>query len=482
MQFRLAGVDDTKEVKALWAYCFEPAEDPFFKYYFTHCYEPLHTMVGVDHGHVLSTVHLRQYRLCTRGIIQPVSYMVGVATHPAARRSGIGGALLKAALEELRRRQQGITILMPSKAAFYQQYGWELYCHQWVQTMPLESLRPLTDRELHFGLITETDQWRLLAPVYERYTRGTSGYAVRGEAEWTRLLESFWAEGVQVAVVYRKEETTSDVDFHRNEPMEDMTVAPMLGEDSIIEGYCVYRLGEREIPVTEMAYTSRQAQKALLNYMYNHRSQGDSIRWNEGLHDEGYRFYPDGKTGHSTMPYMMSRVVDVTCALETMPIACVHGERLQSMSTPWTLGITDPLASWNEGTYEIRVDASSMENAIDKHEGRSYSGSHAQRVATQLRDEHVRAMERDNSPMCESDGHRTYLEGKAMGLTVSKISDTVLPTADVTMTVGALSVLLMGAVSARALAFEGKLYGSDEGISYLDALYPVVPTFINEWW
>ena len=154
-----------------------------------------------------------------------------------------------------------------------------------------------------------------------------------------------------------------------------------------------------------MVYTSRQAQQALLNYMYNHRSQGDSIRWNEGLHDEGYRFYPDGKTGHSTMPYMMSRVVDVTYALETMPIACVHGERLQSMPTPWTLGITDPLAPWNEGTYEIRVEA-------------------------QLRDEHVHAMERDNLHMRESDGHRTYLEGKAMGLTVSKISDTVLPTAD----------------------------------------------------
>ena len=123
-----------------------------------------------------------------------------------------------------------------------------------------------------------------------------------------------------------------------------------------------------------------------------------------------------------------------------------------------------------------------MENAIDKHEGRSYSGTYAQRVGAQPCDEHVCAIERDNSPMRESDGHRTYLEGKAMDLTVSKISDTVLPTADVTMTVGALSVLLMGAVSARALAFEGKLYGSDEGISYLDALYPVVPTFINEWW
>ena len=36
---------------------------------------------------------------------------------------------------------------MPSKAGFYQQYGWDLYAHQWVQTMPLESLRPLTDKQ-----------------------------------------------------------------------------------------------------------------------------------------------------------------------------------------------------------------------------------------------------------------------------------------------------------------------------------------------
>ena len=90
----------------------------------------------------------------------------------------------------------------------------------------------------------------------------------------------------------------------------------MRNDDHVIEGYAVYRLGQPEIPVTELVYTTRRAQRALLNYFYNHRSQGTSIRWNEGLHDTYYRFYPDGRIGHATMPYMMSRIVDVKAALQ----------------------------------------------------------------------------------------------------------------------------------------------------------------------
>ena len=119
MEFRIATAQDTPHVENLWAYCFEPKEDPFFQYYFTNCYEPENTMVGLEQGQLLSTVHLRQYNINVRGAVLPTSYMVGVATHPAARRGGVGGALLKTSLEELRNRGQVLTILMPSKAAFY---------------------------------------------------------------------------------------------------------------------------------------------------------------------------------------------------------------------------------------------------------------------------------------------------------------------------------------------------------------------------
>ena len=167
MEYRIATAQDTPHVENLWAYCFEPKEDPFFQYYFTNCYEPENTMVGLEQDQLLSTVHLRQYNINVRGVVLPTSYMVGVATHPAARRGGVGGALLKASLEELRNRGQALTILMPSKAAFYQQYGWELYAHQWVNTMSLEDLRPMTDKSLSFGLLNSVDQWTLLDPVYK---------------------------------------------------------------------------------------------------------------------------------------------------------------------------------------------------------------------------------------------------------------------------------------------------------------------------
>ncbi len=141
---------------------------------------------------------------------------------------------MTATLEELRKRGQAMTILMPSKAAFYQQYGWELYAHQWVNTMSLEDLRPMTDKSLSFGLLNSVDQWTLLDPVYKAYTARLSGYAERGEKEWKRLLGSFFfAEGVNIAVV-------------RN-------------DESVIEGYAVYRLGQPEIPVSELVYTTRRA-------------------------------------------------------------------------------------------------------------------------------------------------------------------------------------------------------------------------------
>lgn len=406
MEFRIATAQDTEAVKNLWAYCFETAEDPFFQYYFSKAYEPEHTMVGYEGKLLASMVHLRQYTLQVRGAQLPVSYMVGVATDPVARRGGIGGQLLLASLEELKRRGQGMTILMPSKAAFYQQYGWELYAHQWVQTMALEELRPLTDKTLHFGLLQSDDEWFKLSPVYEAYTKGLSGYAVRGETEWRRLLGSFFAEGVRVAYV--------------------------ADEAGSIEGYAVYRLGTEEIPVTEFVYTSRRAQKGLLNYLYNHRSQGSSIRWNEGLQDESYIFHPNGKTGHTTMPYMMSRIVDVATAMASVPVHIdSHWQHRPNVSETgqytFTLGVKDGLASWNEGTYEVTIQSNGTVQA-------------------------------------------------------NKVADTITAKAQVISEVGALSLLLMGRLRASELVFEGKLTGDEAVVTMLDRLYPKQNTYINEWW
>ena len=164
-------------------------------------------------------------------------------------------------------------------------------------------------------------------------------------------------------------------------------------------------MGAPEIPVTEFVYTTRRAQRGLLNYFYNHRSQGESIRWNEGLHDTGYRFVPDGKTGHTTMPYMMARIVDVETALTTVPV------NPEAVMMPITLNIkvTDTLCDWNNGVFALSLGESTLPN-------------------------------------------------------VKRVSAESVDEIDITIDIGGLTVLLMGAVSAKDLVFEGKLQGE----SHLD--------------
>lgn len=323
MKFRLATPEDRNQVESLWAYCFEPREHPFFQWYFSKFYRPENVLMGFCNDNMACLTHLNPYTLRLRGKDIPTSYIVGLATHPAARRGGIGGKLLQAALVEMKRRGHYINILMPSKAGFYQPYGYELYCHQWKETMTLEALRPLTDRSLHYGFINSPDQWNYLAPVYDAYTKNLSGYAVRDEVSWRSHIEAQLAEG-NIAVAF---------------------------DNNIPVGYAFYQLGEPTIVSGEFVYATAKGKKALLGYMYNHRSQGEAFQWNEGMHDQGYRFYPDGKQGHETMPFMTGRIVDVKGALEQLAYP-------QQAAGQLTFKTEDPLASWNTGIFTLTVSNS----------------------------------------------------------------------------------------------------------------------------
>lgn len=320
MEFRLAGPQDRNVVEDLWAYCFEPKEHPFFRWYFANMYEPENVLLGIQDDAVACLTHLNQYELNIRGIRFPVSYIVGLATHPAARRSGLGGKLLTASLKEMRRRGQVVHILMPSKAGFYQQYGYELYCHQWRETMPLDSLRPLTDLTVRFAFVDSADRWPYLDKVYRSYTSGLSGYAYRDEASWRRHIEAQLAEG-NICVVFD-------------------------GEDPV--AYAFYQLGESTIQCGEFVYSDYKGKRGLLEYFYNHRSQGEQLQWNEGMKDQSYRFYPDGKKGHETIPFMTGRIVDVKGVLEKLS----YDKKIQGHAV---FSVEDPLADWNTGIFSLTV-------------------------------------------------------------------------------------------------------------------------------
>ena len=386
MDFRLASKEDRGLVESLWDYCFEHREDPFFQGYFNHFYQPENVLIGFQDDEMACLTHLNPYTLSLRGKAIDTSYIVGLATHPAARRGGIGGKLLTAALVEMKRRGHYVNILMPSKAGFYQPYGYELYCHQWKETLPLEALRPLTDRTVRYAFVNSSDQWPYLAAIYEGYTKGLSGYALRDEKSWRSHIDAQLGEG-NIAVC-----------FDGDRPI----------------GYAFYQLGQPTIVSGEFVYTCRKGKAGLLGYMYNHRSQGEAFQWNEGIHDQSYRFYPDGKSGHETMPFMTGRIVDVKGALEQQPYRA---------DGTITFHTEDPLADWNCGTFTLTVT-------------------------------------------------------NGRGIVTREMSKT----ADVTMPIGTLALLVFGAMDVNDLVFNEKLQGSDQGFDVLQKLFPTEKNWINEWY
>ena len=62
---------------------------------------------------------------------------------------------------------------------------------------------------------------------------------------------------------------------------------------------------------------------------------------------------------------------------------------------------------------------------------------------------------------------------------VKCVSDESVDEIDITVDIGGLAALLMGAVSAKDLVFEGKLEGESHWIDYLDMVYPKQNTYIK---
>lgn len=322
MEFHIASERGRGPIEDLWAYCFEPLEHPFFQWYFNSCFRSENTLVGYENNSLAACVHLNPYQLFLRERTVPVSYIVGLATSPEARRGGVARQLLQAALAEMRRRKHYFNILMPSRAGFYYPFGWELCYHQLKYAINLDELRGLTSSEGQFTMVADGDQWELFQTVYRKFTAGRHGFAVRGEAEWRRLVSSHLAEKGHISIL-----------AYNGHPA----------------AYIFYQLLDGKIVVSDMAYNSSQAQRSILNFFYNHRSQVSAAEFNAPFNDNLHLSLSNPKEGVSIYPFMAGRLVDVGGALQALGYPA-------NVQANLTIAVADPLAEWNNHTFAVTVD------------------------------------------------------------------------------------------------------------------------------
>jgi predicted acetyltransferase len=79
-----------------------------------------------EDGQVRASATVLPLEMFVDGEPAPMGGIAAVATHPAYRRRGYAGKLMRAVLEDMRERGVHLSLLAPFAHAFYRTYGWEL--------------------------------------------------------------------------------------------------------------------------------------------------------------------------------------------------------------------------------------------------------------------------------------------------------------------------------------------------------------------
>lgn len=393
MDIKLIKDQDKIEVMKLWAYSFEDETDPFYDWYFNNFFKAENTLGVYTNDKLLANLQLNPYQLYLRGKVLDTSYIVGIASIPEARGHGIVQNLMKEAFKEMRKREHFICLLMPYRAHFYYPYDFEFTHHHLKYTLPIISLKKLGEKYGEFRPLLERTDYLDLKEVYEKFTSNKHGYIMRSKENWKHLIE---------------------------EHIRGKGYIYLLTEEDEPQGYLMYYLQENKFIVKEMAYSNIKAQKSLLKYIYNHNSQVEFLEWNASSDDLTHLSLPDPKEGVALYPFMMARIVDVQGALESINYS-------QDITAKIIIKLTDKLAPWNEGTFQVEVT-----------------------------------------------------EGKAKVTKLLEASNQELE--QISLEIGALSTLFFGRLSVQELVFLGKIKSdSPEKIEVLNQMFPKTNNFINEY-
>ena len=325
MQIRKADEKDMDVAKSLWSYAFEKPGDPFFDWYFEKLCRPAEVLLGEEAGGVACDLHRRPYEISVRGNTYAADYIVGVATHPAARGQGLAKELIRGAFHLSLKEGKAISILMPSAASFYLPMGFGFYDHHWARSAASEKLALLGKRARSSRMVNDPADWKDLAAIYDAYTAKRNGYAIRNEASWKRHIEGALLEGFIVLVYDAK--------------------GPA--------GYLFYSIDGRDLQVSEMAFATEAGRKGLYAFLAGHQGSIDRVHWQEAIDDGSYRYWPDGAEHcyieNKSFPYMLGRILD--------PVAAFDGlSSPEGLSGELAFQLVDAFLPGNSGIYVLRAE------------------------------------------------------------------------------------------------------------------------------
>ncbi|SHJ76104.1 GNAT family N-acetyltransferase [Tepidibacter formicigenes] len=323
MKVRFAKDEDLKEIKEMWKYCFDDTQG-FFNYYFENKYNKENTLVVEIDNNIISSLQLNQYKIVLNNKPYDTSYVVGVSTFPDARGKGAMKIIMKSALNELYKKNQIVSILMPIDYRLYRYFGYEHCCDQIEYNMDIEILK---DFKINGNLKKASlEDIPGLIDVYKSFLKDKNGYILRDENYFENLFKEINSEDGYIYI-------------HENEEGPD--------------GYIIYFKMDKTLFVREIAYKNINALKSFLKFIYNHNTQFKKANISSSIDDKiKYLTLNLRNIDIKIKPFMMGRIINFKKFIESLNL---------NIDANLNLKVEDDFIDENNKVFNINIRKGEIE-------------------------------------------------------------------------------------------------------------------------
>ena len=242
MNMRYAKEEEIDDIKEIWNYCFND-EESFVNYYFNNKYDNNNTIVACEDKDIVSSLQLNQYKIKLDGKEYETSYVVGVSTFPQVRGRGYMKKIMEYSLNELYKRNQLVSILMPIDYRLYRKYGYEHCYDQLEYSINIEDLKNFN----LLGRLYKASEKHIddLIDINNLFLSDVNGNTVRDKEYYINLFKEVESENGHIYVY----------------------------KDGSYKGYIIYFLNGDSMLVRELFYKDLDSLKSILKFIYNHNTQ-----------------------------------------------------------------------------------------------------------------------------------------------------------------------------------------------------------------
>lgn len=246
--------------------------------------------------------------------------LTGVGTYPEYSNQGLMHKLLRQVLENMKEKSQSISYLYPYSIPYYRRKGWEIISDK--ITYEINDYQLPKNKQVS-GEIERVDvESEQVKKAYERFALQTHGAMLRNDLAWNE----YWRWD-----------------------LDDLTAAIYYNDQGQPDGYVLYWIADEIFHIKDMIFVNEEARSGLWNFISAHFSMISKVIGNIYTDEPLAFLLEDADIKETISPYFMARIVDLEQFIAQYPFKPDTEDR------EWTFIVDDPLLSWNQGIFTLRI-------------------------------------------------------------------------------------------------------------------------------